>query len=75
MSRGKFAARQLDYKKAALLREVAVIILFFAGLALIAAGLWYIWPPVALIFGGVALIYLAGCVNMTAKSSERTVKK
>lgn len=75
MSRGRFAAKQLNHKKTAVLRELAVIVLFFAGMALIAAGLWHIWPPVAMIFGGLALVYLAGCVNMTAKSPERTVKK
>lgn len=50
-----------------ILREWMVVVLFIAGLALIAAGLWCIWPPLALIFGGIALLYLAMCVNKVAK--------
>lgn len=50
-----------------ILREWMVVVLFVAGLALIAAGLWCIWPPLALIFGGIALLYLAMCVSKVAK--------
>lgn len=76
MKHGKFAAeKQRDHKLTGVLSELLVMILFFAGLALIAAGLWLIWPPVAMIFGGLAVLYLAGCVDMAAKHPERTVKK
>lgn len=76
MMRGKFAAeKQRNHKLTGMLRELLVMILFFAGLALIAAGLWLIWPPVAMIFGGLAALYLAGCVDLAAKHAERTVKK
>ena len=76
MMRGKFAAEtQRNHKLTGALRELLVMILFFAGLALIAAGLWLIWPPVAMIFGGLAALYLAGCVDLAAKHAERTVKK
>lgn len=52
-----------------------VVFLFFCGVALIAAGLWQIWQPLAMVFLGIACLYLACCVNMAAKSSERTEKK
>ena len=52
-----------------------VVLLFFCGVALIAAGLWQIWPPIALVFLGIASWYVAGCVSMAAKSPERTDKK
>lgn len=52
-----------------------VVFLFFCGVALIAAGLWQIWPPVALVFLGIACLYVAGCVSIAAKSPERTDKK
>ena len=52
-----------------------VVFLFFCGVALIAAGLWQIWQPLALVFLGIACLYLACCVNMAAKSPERTEKK
>jgi hypothetical protein len=51
----------------AVLRDWLTVLLFFAGVALIAAGLWCIWPPVALIFVGAAVLYLAMCVNKVAK--------
>lgn len=63
------------YNMIAFLREFAVISLFFAGMALIAVGLWHIWPPLAMIFVGLVCLYLARCVNLAAKSPERTVKK
>ena len=56
--RKKSAASFLDWR---------TVLLFFAGVALIAAGLWCIWPPVALIFVGAAVLYLAMCVNKVAK--------
>lgn len=75
MKYGKFAAQRRDHKATTVLTELLVIALFFAGLALIAAGLWFIWPPVAMIFVGLAALYLAGCVDLAAKHTERTVKK
>ena len=76
MKHGKFAAeKQRNHKLTGALRELLVMILFFAGLALIAAGLWHMFPPAAMIFSGLALLYLAGCVNLAAKHAERTVKK
>lgn len=62
---------QLSYVVTTILREFMVLFLFFAGLALIAAGLWHIWPPVALIFIGAVCVYLGRCVHMTAKSPEK----
>lgn len=55
--------------------ERLVVFLFFCGVALIAAGLWQIWQPLALVFLGVACLYLACCVNLSAKFPERTEKK
>ena len=63
--------QQLSDIVTGILRDLLVVFLFFAGLALIAAGLWHIWPPLAMIFLGLACVYLAGCVNMTAKSPEK----
>ena len=54
-------------KSAASFLDWLTVLLFFAGVALIAAGLWCIWPPVALIFVGAAVLYLAMCVNKVAK--------
>lgn len=62
-------------KKTTPLLDWFVVFLFFAGMALIAAGLWQIWPPLAWVFLGLACLYVAGCVNMAAKSPERTDKK
>ena len=61
--------------KASAVMEWLIVLLFFCGVALIAAGLWQIWPPMALVFLGIACWYVAGCVNMAAKSPERTDKK
>lgn len=55
--------------------DLVVVFLFFCGVALIAAGLWRMWPPVALVFLGIACLYVAGCVSIAAKSPERTDKK
>ena len=52
-----------------------VVLLFFCGVALIAAGLWQMWPPIALVFLGLACLYVAGCIGMAAKFPERTDKK
>lgn len=61
--------------KAFAILEWLIVLLFFCGVALIAAGLWQIWQPLALVFLGIACFYLAGCVSMTAKFPERTEKK
>jgi len=62
-------------KRTSSLSEWFTVLLFFVGVALIAAGLWQIWPPLALVFLGIACLYVAGCVNMAAKFPERTDKK
>ena len=61
--------------KAAAILEWLIVLLFFCGMALIAAGLWQIWRPLMLVFLGIAILYLAGCINTAAKSPERTDKK
>ena len=63
------------YNMTAFLCEFAIVSLFFSGVALIAVGLWNIWPPLAMIFVGLACLYLARCVKLSAKFPERTVKK
>lgn len=62
-------------QKRNLLQDWLILFLFFAGVALIAAGLWQIWPPLAFVFLGIACLYVAGCVNLAAKSPERTDPK
>ena len=52
-----------------------VVILFFCGVALIAAGLWQVSRPLAMIFLGLVALYLAACINNAANSPERTDKK
>lgn len=51
--------------------ELLVVILFFCGVALIAAGLWLFNIPLALIFMGAAVLYLAACISKSAKSNEK----
>lgn len=60
-SQQKAAVKQRLFSTA-VLRDWLVVLLFFAGVALIAAGLWCIWPPVSLIFIGVAVLYFAFCI-------------
>ena len=55
--------------------EWLVVFLFFCGVALIAAGLWHFSSALALVFLGIACLYVAGCVSMAAKSPERTDRK
>lgn len=71
--KGFFSAvkEQISYIWVTVVRELMAVFLLFAGLALIAAGLWHIWPPVALIFIGAVCVYLGRCVHMTAKSPEK----
>lgn len=52
-----------------------VVFLFFCGVALIAAGLWLFSHALAIVFLGIACLYVAGCVCIAAKSPERTDKK
>lgn len=62
-------------KKSAVFLDVIVVLLFFCGLALIAAGLWQWWKPAALMFLGISSLYVAYCMNNAAKPHERTDKK
>ncbi len=55
--------------------ELLVVILFFCGVALIAAGLWLFSVPLAMIFMGIAVLYLAAGISKTAKSNEKDGKK
>lgn len=52
-----------------------IVLLFFGGVALIAAGLWQFGRPLALVFLGIACLYVATCVSKTANPHERTDKK
>ena len=61
--------------KATAVLDRMVVLLFFCGVVLIAEGLSQMWPPLALVFLGIACWYVAGCVNMAAKPPERTDKK
>lgn len=61
--------------RASVILDWVVVFLFFCGVALIAAGLWQIWQPLALVFLGIACVYVAGCVSVAAKSPKRTDKK
>lgn len=61
--------------KASAILDWLVTFLFFCGVALIAAGLWQIWQPLALVFLGITCLYLGNCANIAAKSPERTEKK
>lgn len=55
--------------------DILVVLLFFCGVALIAAGLWLASPTLCLVFLGISVLYLAACVNTAANPHERTVKK
>lgn len=48
-----------------------IVFLFFSGVALIAVGLWQFSRPLALVFLGVACLYVAACVSKTAKSPRK----
>ena len=67
--------KNTENTKASAVQDWLIVLLFFCGVALIAAGLWQIWRPLALVFLGIASWYLAGCMSMAAKSPERTDKK
>lgn len=55
--------------------DILVVVLFFCGVALIAAGLWLASRTLCLVFLGASILYLAAGINKAANSHERTVKK
>lgn len=55
--------------------DFLVVLLFFCGVALIAAGLWLASRTLCLVFLGTSVLYLAACVNKAANSHERTDRK
>lgn len=67
--------KDFENNKASVIKDLLIVLLFFCGVALIAAGLWQIWQPLAMVFLGITCLYLGCCVNMSAKSTERTEKK
>ena len=50
--------------------DVAILLLMLAGLAAIAVGLWMVWAPLAVLFGGVLL-----CLVAIAAYGKRTKKR
>lgn len=60
-------------KKGCLL-ELLVVLLFFAGAALIGWGLWRISIAAALIYGGFVMLYLSGCVCKVINSNGKDRK-
>lgn len=64
-----------DSNKTAIIMELLVAILFICGIALIAAGLWQVCPPLALVFMGAALLYVAACISNAANSPRKDGKK
>lgn len=55
--------------------DILVVLLFFCGVALIAAGLWLASRTLCLVFLGISVLYLAASVNKAANPHERTVRK
>lgn len=55
--------------------DVLVVLLFFCGVALVAAGLWLASRPLCLIFLGFSAWYVAASICKAANPPERTVKK
>lgn len=51
--------------------SVLVVLLFFVGVAVIAAGLWLLSHGVSLVFIGCAALYLAGCVSLAADTRRK----
>ena len=49
-------------KKTGTGRSIALLVLFFVAVALIAVGLWKIFRPLGLIFCGVVLLYMGTCI-------------
>lgn len=52
-----------------------VVLLFFCGVALIAAGLRLVSEPLFLVFLGLNVLYLAAGISKAAKTPERTDTK
>lgn len=61
--------------KTAAVLDSLIVLLFFCGVALIAVGLWQIWRPLAMVFLGLACLYVAASVNKTANSPRKDGKK
>lgn len=55
--------------------DLLVVLLFFCGVALVAAGLWLASRTLCLVFLGISILYLAASINKAANPPERTVKK
>ena len=55
--------------------DCVVVLLFFCGIALIAAGLWQWSSPVSLVFIGAALLYIAASISKSANSPRKDGKK
>lgn len=55
--------------------ELLIVILFIAGIALIAAGLWQWSRPLAFVFVGLALLYTSFCLSKTANPPRKDGKQ
>jgi hypothetical protein len=55
--------------------ESLIVILFIAGIALIAAGFWQWSRPLAFVFVGLALIYISFCLSKSANPPRKDGKK
>lgn len=55
--------------------DLLTVFLFFLGVGLIAAGLYQFSHAVALVFIGIACLYVAFCVCSTAKSTGKDDNK
>ena len=49
-----------------LLAHSAALLVELAGFALLCGGLWLVWPPLALVAGGIILVVLAQGVRVDA---------
>ena len=64
-----------DGKQKNTITDWLVLILYLCGVALVAAGLWQVNPPMASIYLGFVLMTRSFCISRAAKSPERTDKK
>ena len=55
--------------------ESLIVVLFIAGIVLIAAGLWQWSQPLAFVFVGGSLIYISFCLSKTANPPRKDGKK
>lgn len=55
--------------------DLLTVFLFFCGVALIAVGLYQFWQPLALVFLGIACLYVAACIAKTANSPRKDGKQ